>query len=89
MILPTDRDAVLAAIATSGRTATEPLRLAWIADTLHTETIAVSPALLEGSASRGDLEILSAARPLPFDSAGRLAPLPGFVAHLAGLSEKP
>ncbi len=79
MILPTDRDAVLAAIATSGRTASEPIRLAWIADTLHTGTIAVSPALLAEAGTQADLEVLGAERPMPFDADGRLEPLDGFL----------
>ena len=73
IVLPTDRDCVLAAAATAGRTAAEPLRMAWIRDTLHTETFAVSSDLLPEVEARDDLEQIGPLRPLPFDSDGRLA----------------
>jgi hypothetical protein len=75
IVLPTDRDCVLAAAATSGRTSQEPLRLAWIADTLHTETIAVSRDLLPEVAAREDLEQIGPLLPMPFDQSGRLREL--------------
>jgi hypothetical protein len=75
IVLPTDRDCVQAAAATSGRTSHEPLRLAWIADTLHTETFAVSSDLLAEVAARPDLEQIGQVGPMPFDSAGRLREL--------------
>lgn len=75
IILPTDRDAVLASIACRGRTAREPLRLAWITDTLHTETLGVSDALREEARARDDLELVGPSRPMPFDRKGVLAPL--------------
>lgn len=78
-VLATDRDCVLAAAAVSGRTATEPLRLAWIQDTLHTEALAVSADLLDEVRSRPDLELVSEARPMPFDGEGRLQPFPEFA----------
>jgi len=77
MTMPTDRDAVLAAIAARGRPAGEPLELAWIADTLHTEVLAVSEPLWERAAGRSDLERLTEPRPMPFSAAGRLSPLNG------------
>jgi len=85
MTLPTDRDAVLAAIAARGRPAREPLELAWISDTLHTEVLAVSEPLWEQAASRPDLERLDEPRPMPFSAAGRLLPLnsPGWPARPA------
>ncbi len=75
IILPTDRDAVLAAIACRGRTAREPLRLAWITDTLHTEALAVSDTLRDEARGRADLEVEGAPRLMPFDPEGTLAPL--------------
>jgi hypothetical protein len=80
IVLPTDRDAVIAAIATCGRTAAEPVRLAWIQDTLHTQVLAVSPALLEEAERRPDLDLLADAGEMPFDSDGRLQPLADWAA---------
>ncbi|HKF76093.1 MAG TPA: DUF2088 domain-containing protein [Candidatus Dormibacteraeota bacterium] len=72
-VMPTDLAAVCAAISSRGREA--PLRLAWIADTLHTEVLAVSPPLLEEARSRPELEVVGEPAPMPFDAGGRLRPL--------------
>ncbi|HSR26545.1 MAG TPA: DUF2088 domain-containing protein [Candidatus Eisenbacteria bacterium] len=72
-VMPSDLAAVCAAISSRGRDA--PLRLAWIADTLHTELLGVSPALLEEARARDDLEVVGEAGPMPFDARGRLARL--------------
>jgi hypothetical protein len=72
-VMPTDLAAVCAAISCRGRDA--PLRLAWIADTLHTEVLGVSPALHEEARGRSDLEITREGEPMPFDAEGRLRPL--------------
>ena len=74
-VMPTDLAAVCAAIASRGRDA--PLRLAWIPDTLHTELLAVSPALLDEARSREDVEVVRELAPMPFDAEGRLRPLAG------------
>lgn len=79
IVLASDRDCVKAAIACCGRTAQEDLKLVWIADTLHTETFAVSADLLKASAGRDDLELLAAPRDMPFDELGRLSPLGAFA----------
>jgi hypothetical protein len=73
-VMPTDLAAVCAAISSRGRDA--PLRLAWIADTLRTELLAVSPALLEEARRRLDLEVARELGPMPFDAEGGLRPLP-------------
>jgi hypothetical protein len=78
VVLPTDRDCVIAAAATAGRAASEPLRLCWIADTLHTETFAVAEDMLEEVSARDDLQVVTGPRPMPFDGAGLLRPLPEF-----------
>ncbi|HXM56784.1 MAG TPA: DUF2088 domain-containing protein [Candidatus Dormibacteraeota bacterium] len=72
-VMPSDLAAVCAAIASRGRDA--PLRLAWIADTLHTEVLGVSPALLEEARGRTDVEVVRGPAPMPFDAEGRLRPL--------------
>jgi hypothetical protein len=69
-VMPTDLAAICAAISARGRSA--PLRLAWIADTLHTELLAVSPALHEEARTRRDLEIVRDPVPMPFDVDGQL-----------------
>jgi hypothetical protein len=79
IVLGTDRDCVLAAISCCGRTPREPLRMAWITDTLHTETFAVSSALLPELQSRPELEQLGHLQPMPFDAAGLLPPLVSFA----------
>jgi hypothetical protein len=71
MVLATDRDATRAAVAMCGARP-DQVRLAWISDTLHTELIAVSPALL---ADAGGLDVIGKAEPLPFGPDGTLRPL--------------
>jgi hypothetical protein len=71
MVLADDRDAVRAAIAMCG-VPVGNVRLAWIHDTLHTEVMALSPALLaeaEGLEHTGELVNM------PFGLDGRLEPL--------------
>jgi hypothetical protein len=69
-VMPSDLAAVCAAIACRGRST--PLRLAWIEDTLHTELLGVSPALLEETRGRDDLEVLREPAPMPFGAQGDL-----------------
>ncbi|GAC1653003.1 MAG: lactate racemase domain-containing protein [Candidatus Dormibacteraceae bacterium] len=75
IVLPTDRDCILAAAGAAGRVASSPLRLAWIQDTLHTETFAVSEDLLPEVRERDDLEQLGEPVAMPFDAGGRLRPI--------------
>lgn len=70
-VLACGRDAIRAAVTMCGADPAD-LRLAWIADTLHTEVMGVSPALL--SATPG-LEVLREPAPLAFDAEGELEPL--------------
>ena len=72
-VMPSDLAAVSAAIACRGRSA--PLRLAWITDTLRTELLGVSPALLEEAGGREDLEVVRGLAPMPFDAQGALRAL--------------
>jgi hypothetical protein len=80
IVLPTDRDTVRCAAATCGRTPGEPVRLAWIEDTLHTRYVAVSEVLFDEAAGRADVELVTAPRDIVFDSAGRIAPFPEMFA---------
>jgi hypothetical protein len=71
MVLADDRDAVRAAVTMCGAQAGH-VRLAWIQDTLHTEVLGLSPALL---AKTDGVELVREPAPLPFDDSGRLHPL--------------
>jgi hypothetical protein len=74
IVMPSDRDAVVAALASCGRTP-GGARMVWIRDTLHTATMAVSMAIWD---ELGDIDGVSRLRPpidLPFDAKGDLAPL--------------
>lgn len=73
IVMPDDRFSILAAIACSGRLPGAPLRLAWIQDTLHTETMAISEDLLREAGA--ELEVLGPPQPLPIDAEGRLEAL--------------
>lgn len=86
MVLPTDRDAILAAAASSGRASHDQLRLAWISDTIHTEVLALSTPLLEEARGRDDLEQLGQPFELPFDASGQLADLEGLADAAYGTS---
>jgi hypothetical protein len=80
-VMPSDLAAVCAAIACRGRAT--PLRLAWIEDTLHTELLGVSPALLEEARGRDDLEVVRDLAPMPFDGQGGLRPIAAAAARAA------
>jgi hypothetical protein len=71
MVLANCRDAVRAAIAMCG-VPPERVRLAWVHDTLHTELMALSPALLSQAA---DLDEAGPLEPMQFDAEGELEPL--------------
>lgn len=80
VILPTDRDAVLAAVATSGRPL-DQVRVAWISDTLHTQICAVSEAVWsQPAADRSEVRAVGAPFALPFDATGRLRELADYAA---------
>ncbi|MGH3326722.1 MAG: hypothetical protein ACRDPT_02800 [Streptomycetales bacterium] len=72
MALPTDRDAIAAAILMCGRPDPEGVRLARIRSTLETSELLVSESLRGELARHPDLEICGAARPMAFDGAGAL-----------------
>lgn len=80
MVLPTDRDAVLAAVALYGAQPTRPLRLAWIRDTLRTQELAVSEGLWDELARRDDCELGGPAFPISFDETGEIIPLSKLLA---------
>ena len=71
LALPTDRDAISAAVATCAPADPGRIRLARIRDTLDLEELWLSPALLGDLAGDPRLEVLGAPEPLRFE-AGRL-----------------
>ena len=72
-VLPNDREAIRAAVATAWRLTDEEVRLCIITSTLHLKTILISPALAEDIEGIPDTEVLGDARPIEFDSDGTLS----------------
>ncbi|MDJ0784472.1 MAG: lactate racemase domain-containing protein [Desulfosarcinaceae bacterium] len=73
--LPTDREAVNAALTTIGAIAPEAARVAHIRNTLDLASMSVSVALRAEAAAHPHIEICGDAAPLAFDDTGRLKPL--------------
>ncbi len=71
LTLPTDRDAIAAAVATCAAADPGRIRLARIRDTLDLGDLWLSPALLDDLAGDPRIEILGAPEALRFE-AGRL-----------------
>jgi hypothetical protein len=71
LILPTDRDAISAAVASCAAQDRDRIRLARIRDTLNLEDLWLSPALLDDMAEDPRIEVLGAPEPLRFED-GRL-----------------
>jgi hypothetical protein len=73
--LPTDREAVAAALTTIGAITPEAARVVHIRNTLELGTFSVSTALGKAVAAHPDLAVCGDPAPLTFDDGGRLAPL--------------
>jgi hypothetical protein len=73
--MPTDREAVAAALTTIGAIDPVAARVVHIRNTLALGTLSISTALREEAAAHPDLEICGETAPMAFDEAGRLAPL--------------
>ncbi len=71
LILPTDRDAIAAAVASCAAQDRDRIRLARIRDTLDLGELWLSPALLDDLAEDPRIEVLGPPEPLRFE-AGRL-----------------
>jgi hypothetical protein len=69
---PSDREMLAAALGTIGLVEPPDAKLLWIADTLHLGEVECAAAYLDEARRRGDLEILTDPRELPFDAAGNL-----------------
>ena len=72
MTLECDKDAIDAAISTCGIENVEDIKIAWIKSTLDLEKIIVSEGYLDELKDRDDLEQISHARQIAFDSSGNL-----------------
>lgn len=72
MVLPSDRDAIGAAIVMCGRPDQENVRLVRLASTMDTETLLVSTSLLPEVERDPALEIVDEAAPMTFDADGAL-----------------
>ncbi len=76
--LPSDRDAVQAALQTIGTVEPAQARVVHIRNTLELSTIAVSDALLSEVAKQPHLELIGDAAPLAFNEDGTLVRLENF-----------
>ena len=77
IVLPSDRLAIQAALASCGRRDLSRVRLMWIRDTEHLEVVAVSADLGAAAADRDDLELLGEGSEMRFDDRGSLTWPPG------------
>jgi hypothetical protein len=75
LALPSDREAVAAALTTIGAIEPAEARVAHIKNTLELGVLSVSAALKAEAAAHPDLEICGAEAPMAFDEQGRLASL--------------
>jgi len=72
MAMPTDRDAIAAAILTCGRADLDNARLVRMPDTLDLEHLLVSESLRDEVEADAGLEVLAPAAPMSFDSDGQI-----------------
>jgi Uncharacterized conserved protein (DUF2088). len=72
MAMPTDRDAIAAAILTCGRADLGSARIVRMRDTLDLEQLLVSESLLDEVEANAGLEIVGEAAPMSFDAEGRI-----------------
>jgi len=75
MHFPTDRQALEAALQTSGRQRPRDARVLWIKNTLSCETILASEAYLAETRARAELRVESELNPPAFDAHGDLVPV--------------
>ena len=74
IVMPTDRSAIQAALATCGRRDLSQARLMWIQDTERLEVVGVSESLARDLAKRDDLVLERGPREMRFDNRGVLEP---------------
>src|SRR5262249_21323756 len=72
VVADNDREALRTALFLLRRHPQPRLRVARIRDTLHLEHLQTSPALLEGAAPEGRIEVQGPPVPLRFDAEGNL-----------------
>jgi len=71
----TDREALEAALQTTGCAGSEPVRVLWIKNTLSCENVLASEAYVSEARTRTDLRVQGEPGPLGFDRAGDLLPV--------------
>ena len=74
IVLPSDRLAIQAALASCGRRDLSRARLMWILDTEHLKVVAVSGVLAAAAVGRDDLELIEEGVKMRFDRQGSLVP---------------
>ena len=67
-----DRDALQAGFDNSGVLDSKDLRLAWVKNTLELEYLWASEPMLQEAKSNPNLEVVSGAQEIPFDTAGNM-----------------
>jgi lactate racemase-like protein len=71
---PTDRAVIETALPTIGMIEPEQAKIVWIRNTLELREMECSAAYLDEARQRGELQVLTEPRELPFDAAGNLPP---------------
>jgi len=74
MTFESDKDAIEAAISTCCVEDEENIKIVWIKSTLDLEKVIVSEGYLDELNGRDDLEQISSAKEIIFDSSGNLPP---------------
>ena len=72
MVMPTDADAVAAALLTCGRHDTANARVVRVRSTLELDEMLVSESLLEEVLARDGLDQIGELKPMCFEEAGQL-----------------
>lgn len=72
MTFESDKDAIEAAVSTCGIENAGNMKIVWIKSTLDLEKVIVSDGYLDDLSGRNDLEQISSARKITFDSSGNL-----------------
>jgi hypothetical protein len=78
IVMPSDREAVLAAVRGCGRPAGQARRIARIHDTLNVSELLVSQVVLEEIGDGGRVKVVGDAAPMTFDAGGNVTPWPSF-----------
>lgn len=77
VVLPTDEQAIAAALDCVGALRPEDARLVRVRNTLHIDELEVSESLLAELRSRPEVEVISSPQTMRFDAEGKLLPFEG------------